>query len=193
MESREPIHRKRCKRWDLEFAAHYLTFSCFQRRSFLTSERACLWFLEAVEACRRKHPFDLRAFVFMPEHAHIILWPRDGSRISPILKSMKLPVTNRVLLWVGDHAPGFLAQMADRQPNGQVSHRFWQRGGGYDRNLRDDRELYEKIKYVHDNPVRRGLVARPEDWRWTSCRSHFFGAKEPISLNLESMPPPPLG
>ncbi|MFW6132775.1 MAG: REP-associated tyrosine transposase [Planctomycetota bacterium] len=185
-------HRKRCKRWDVEFDAHFLTFSCFQRRPFLTSPRACRWFLEAVNAARQKQPFDLWAFVLMPEHVHLILWPRDGSRISPILKAMKLPVSNRVRLWVREHSPEFLEQMAERRPNGTVSYRFWQRGGGYDRNLRDDRELYKKLHYVHNNPVTRELVARAGDWQWSSFRAHAFGDNAPITLNLESMPLPPL-
>jgi putative transposase len=185
-------HRKRCKRWDDEPAAHYLTFSCFGRQPFLRSQQACCWFLEALAAARQKHPFDLWAYVLMPEHVHLILWPRNGSRISPILKAMKLPVTNRVLAHIRRSCPGFLARMADRQPNGTVAYRFWLRGGGYDRNVRDTRELYEKIRYVHLNPVRRELVARPEDWAWSSARTYCTGVQEPIALNLDSLPPPPL-
>jgi putative transposase len=82
--------------------------------------------------------------------------------------------------------------MKDRQPSGAVSHRFWQRGGGYDRNLRSDRDIYEKIRYVHLNPVRRGLAKDAGDWPWSSARTHETGKPEPISLNLESLPPPPL-
>lgn len=47
---------------------------------------------------------------------------------------------------------------------------FWQRGGGYDRNVRGEDALREKIGYIHANPVRRGLVERAEDWVWSSAR-----------------------
>ena len=50
-------------------------------------------------------------------------------------------------------------------------YQFWQDGGGYDRNLRTAEELREMLKYVHNNPVRRELVARPEDWPWSSANS----------------------
>jgi hypothetical protein len=68
------------------------------------------------------------------------------------------------------HAPEFLAELVDGPPNGRTAHRFWQRGGGYDRNLRSVRDIHEKIRYVHENPppprarcTRRGLdlVERP--------------------------------
>jgi putative transposase len=49
---------------------------------------------------------------------------------------------------------------------------FWQRGGGYDRNLRSSSDIREKIEYIHQNPVRRGLVVNPSDWVWSSARDY---------------------
>ncbi|MGH7244808.1 MAG: hypothetical protein ACREJD_15450 [Phycisphaerales bacterium] len=55
-----------------------------------------------------------------------------------------------------------------------VSHterpRFWHAGGGFDRNVRDDEEFMKEIRYVHRNPVERGLVTKPEQWEWSSVR-----------------------
>jgi putative transposase len=47
---------------------------------------------------------------------------------------------------------------------------FWQSGGGYDRNIDSGRTLLEMIDYIHLNPVRRGFVARAEDWKWSSAQ-----------------------
>ena len=44
------------------------------------------------------------------------------------------------------------------------------RGGGFDRNVRDMKELKKEIAYIHDNPVRRGLVEKSVDWKWSSAR-----------------------
>ncbi len=52
-------------------------------------------------------------------------------------------------------------------PKGQ--QRFWQVGGGYDRNIISQKEMEEKIEYIHQNPVRRGLVKRATDWMWSSA------------------------
>jgi len=78
--------------------------------------------------------------------------------------------------------------MEHRTSNGKVAYRFWQRGGGYDRNLRSDRDIHEKIAYVHDNPIRRGLVERAEDWPWSSLRAHHEGVDEPIPIDRDSIP-----
>jgi hypothetical protein len=50
-------------------------------------------------------------------------------------------------------------------------------------------DVYEKIEYVHANPVRRGLVSKAEDWPWSNCRAWQSGADEPISLDHNSLPP----
>ena len=58
-------------------------------------------------------------------------------------------------------APGFLLNMAHVTKDGVVRYRFWQRGGGYDRNIYSDAEVWEKIDYIHANPIARGLCQHP--------------------------------
>ena len=185
-------YRKRCKRWDIPHDVHCLTFSCFHRQPFLRSDRSCRWFAQALLDAKDKHPFDLWAYVLMPEHVHLVLWPQEGTLISPLLKAIKLPVTNRCLQWVRRYCPDFLPWMEDRRLGGPCAHRFWQRGGGYDRNLRSVRDVHEKIRYIHANPVRRGLVRRPEEWFWSSAATYETARPGPIPLDLNSLPPPPL-
>lgn len=182
-------HRKRCRRYNVPGDAHYLTFSCFHRQPFLTSERACRWFIESLHGSREKHEFDIWAYVLMPEHIHLLIWPRQSTySISDILGDLKQPVTRAALTFVRKHAPEFLARMRDAQPNGKCSHRFWQRGGGYDRNLNTPRSIIEKINYIHENPVRRELVAAPADYRWSSAG--FYAGKTDVDLtpDVDSVP-----
>ena len=186
---RGPLHhRKQCKRWDIPFDAHCLTFSCFARQPFFHVERICEGFLESLVAARRKHAFDLWAYVIMPEHVHVVLWPHEGAKISAILKGIKLSLARKVLISAQRDNPELLALMACHRPNGDVSHRFWLPGGGYDRNLRSDRDVHEKIRYIHANPVRRGLVARPEEWPWSSAKAYCDGVDEPIPIDRHSIP-----
>jgi putative transposase len=78
--------------------------------------------------------------------------------------------------------------MADAQPNGLVRYRFWQRGGGYDRNIWSLGEVLEKVRYIHENPLRRGLVDRPEQWPWSSWRAWECGVDEPLPIDRHSLP-----
>jgi putative transposase len=181
-------HRKTCKRWDRSWDAHAITFSCFRRQAFLSRPRACRWFLDALDQARAVRPFDLWGFTIMPEHVHLLILPHEDVTISAILSALKQPVAKRALVCVRRYAPGFLETMADCRPNGRVIHRFWQRGGGYDRNLRSTRDVHEKLRYIHDNPVRRGLRRRAEDWQWSSCRAWQSGVDDLIRIDRDTFP-----
>jgi putative transposase len=43
----------------------------------------------------------------------------------------------------------------------------------------------EKLRYIHRNPVKRGLVTRPEDWMWSSYRSYFYGEPGLVRVNFQ--------
>jgi len=67
--------------------------------------------------------------------------------------------------------------------------RFWQDGGGYDRNIRDSRELERLINYIHENPVRRGLVKNAAEWYWSSAHDWLNGTdRGPLQIDRESIP-----
>ena len=188
MTGEKEIHRKRCRRYDIAVHAHYLTFSCYHRQPFLAKPRPINWLVEAVSAARSKTRFDLWAYVIMPDHAHLLIWPREGVQISSILHAVKLPVARRALVWARKHSIRSLACMEHTTSGGQVSYRFWQRGGGYDRNIWTVEEIAEKVDYIHGNPVRRGLADHPAQWRWSSWRAWHEEADEPLAVDRESFP-----
>jgi putative transposase len=166
-----------------------LTFTCFHRRPFLSKERTCQWLVDAIDSARTQWEVDLWAYVVMPEHCHILMFPRLAIyEISRVLESMKVPVTRRAKAYLMRHAPEALAIMLDEQPNGLVAYRFWQRGGGYDRNLNEAKAIHAEIEYIHANPVRRGLVAKPEDWRWSSAAWYAGSRDVPLVLDVASIP-----
>jgi REP-associated tyrosine transposase len=145
--------------------------------------------IDAIEKAREKHFFALWAYVVMPEHVHILLWPTIPTySISQILTTIKQSVSKRSLLFVRRYSPGFLKQMADRHPNGTLHYRFWQRGGGYDRNLTEPTTIWSEIDYMHNNPIRRGLCARATDWIWSSAIEYESPGKGLLRLDHGSLP-----
>jgi len=116
---------------------------------------------------RERLGFKLFAWVMMPEHVHLLVAPGEGQTVSSLLMALKRPVSTR-LLAAWDAAGDGRLSMAMMKDG---SRRFWQAGGGYDRNVVDGPELMEKIRYIHENPVRRGLVTRAEEWDWSSARA----------------------
>jgi putative transposase len=185
---------KNCKRFNEVGHAHELTFFCFQRQPFLTGDHARLWLVDAVKLARSKHALHLWAYVVMPEHVHLLIWPtRSVYSISSILATIKQSVTRKALNHVRQNAPQFLRRMEDRQPNGGCHHRFWQRGGGYDRNVFEPATVWNQIEYIHANPVRRGLCTLAEDWYWSSAGVYASLRDGPIGIDRESLPRTKLG
>jgi len=102
---------------------------------------------------RQKYHFLLTAWVFLPDHWHAILFPRFPLTLSRVMEATKVGSTHRVN--AGRSECGLLWQP-----------RF------FDRAVRTVKEYYEKVEYIHQNPVRAGLVERAEDWPWSSVRDY---------------------
>jgi putative transposase len=162
--------------------AHELTFSCFHRFAFLKAERSCQWLADAIQTARVKHSFDLWAYVFMPDHVHLIVHPRQPEYAMPkIMASIKLPVARRAIHFLQQANSPWLAKIT-RQRGAHTERLFWQYGGGYDRNITCGKTLLRMVEYLHLNPVRRGLVLRAADWKWSSATA-FEGGCSPIPLD----------
>jgi putative transposase len=176
-------HRKTVRHYDTPGHAHFLTFSCYQRLPLLSKDRTRHWLVEALEAARRKHCFDLWAWVIMPEHVHLLIRPNEyGYRTAAILSSLKKPVGYKAVCYLRERAPAFLERLTV-VARGRVYHRFWQVGAGYDKNLCDERAVHAAVEYVHANPVRRGLVERAEAWRWSSAADWAGALDVPIRVD----------
>jgi putative transposase len=172
--------RKRMKRWEIDGDIRFVTFSCQRRLPLLKNPGIARVFASSMAAARVRFGFELFAWVVMPEHVHLLVRPR-GTPLKRVLLNIKLSVSERVLTrWRDLDAPILSKIDAGGSP------RFWQKGGGFDRNTRNEREFCKTIRYIHRNPVARGLVERPEDWRWSSVR-WWMGQREG---ELECDPPP---
>ena len=184
-----PLHRKTCRRWNEAGHAHFLTFSCFRRQPFLSKDRSRTWMIEAIDLARKTHNLHLWSYVIMPEHVHLLFWPTTAKySISAILTTLKQSVAKRAKRFVEKHAPEFLTRMEDRQPNGRIRYRFWQRGGGFDSNLTEPKAVWETVDYIHANPVRRELCIRPVDWTWSSAVEMESPGTGVLPLDLDSFP-----
>jgi putative transposase len=181
-------YRKRRRIFNDENHAHELTFSCYRKLPLLGRDRTRLWMIDALVAARRQWDFALWAYVLMPDHAHVLLFPRAANySIEKIGKSIKQSVARRALKWLRLNSPGFLDQLIGATSGERQKYHFWQPGGGYDRNICAAETAWKSVNYLHLNPVRRGLVERPEHWEWSSA-GWYSGLKE-VRLAMDEFPP----
>lgn len=163
-----------------------LTFSCFRRFRFLDRNRTREWLVDSLQDARRKLSFELWAWVIMPEHVHLLLRTReDESTVGRIRSAVKEPVARKAIRFLEENAPDWLPRITVTEGT-QTRRRFWQPGGGYDRNVIEPNTAHTMIDYIHHNPVRRGLVEKATDWEWSSARWYagIFPAKIEMDRTL---------
>ena len=171
----------RLKRFHESGQTHFLTFSCYQRRPFLNAIESRLIFESALERVRVSFGLHVYGYVVMPEHVHLLVSEPDGAPFKPTLS-----VAERVGL-SGGETPRALAdaikslkQGVSRRLIGEAEH-FWQKRY-YDLNVRDHPQFMEKLRYIHRNPVKRGLCERPEDWKWSSFLHYATGLEGRVEI-----------
>ncbi len=130
---------------------HFITFSCYRRRPFLGAPQARDLFERSLESMRIRYQFVVGGYVVMPEHVHLLVSEPKKVLLSKAIQALKLSVS---------------VQSRERP--------FWQ-PRYYDFNVHSEKKRIEKLRYMHRNPVKRGLVEKPEDWRWSSFRHYATG------------------
>ena len=177
--------RKTCHRWDTPWQAHELTFSCLRRQAFLSRQRTRQYMAAAIQRARRAKGFHVWGYVIMPEHVHLLLWPAcETYATSSILQAIKQPVARRAIRWLKTANPCGLQHLATG--DARKPYRFWQAGGGFDRNVRSGEAPANMLTYIHENPVRRGLVKQAEDWIWSSAADWADVRAGPVVIDKES-------
>ena len=164
--------RKTRKRFEHKNELRFLTFSCYRRLALYNNPNIRARFVQQIRDIQLATRFQLVAWVIMPEHIHLLLMPQFPDHpIDIVLDKMKGPFAKEVLArWRELNAP-----ILPRVMDSAGKYHFWQVGGGYDRNIFSREEAEEKFHYIHHNPVKRQLVKRAVDWRWSSARWYEYG------------------
>jgi putative transposase len=187
MELKDNTVEKLCKRYNVPNHGHELTFSCYHRLPLLQNRLFCEYLVEAIVSAQQSHGFDVWAYVFMPEHVHLMFCPiRQPYSISAILKSIKQSVSRRAINWLRQHQPDIIGQLTTGQKHEKV--RFWQDGGGYDRNIFSYKAARNCVYYIHHNPVKRGLAQQPSQWYYSSYNQMYKKGESPLAVSLRYFP-----
>ena len=168
---------------------HFLTFSSFRRRPYLSTAAAMELFEDALERVRLRYLFAVAGYVVMPEHVHLLVNEPGRGLLSRTVQALKLSVSMR----------------SRERP-------FWQ--AHYDDfNISTHEKFVEKLRYIHRNPgspahelcalgwkpgspahelcalgwnpFKRGLVTKPEDWLWSSYRHDQTGRRGTVEIESE--------
>jgi len=143
---------------------HFVTFSCHRRQPLLETDGAYATFEHELERVRQRYGFVIAGYVLMPEHVHLLT---GEPRISSLAVALQV-----------------LKQQTSRKLKHRGEEQFWQRRY-YDFNVYTQAKTTEKLKYMHRNPVHRGLAASPENWPWSSFRHYATGHAGAVEIESQ--------
>ncbi len=152
------------KRFQQTGQVHFLTFSCYRRKPNFDNAAARDTFMNALERVRLDYSICVYGYVVMPEHVHLLLNEPERDTLARVMQSLKQGVARRLAL--------------------RAANSFWQ-ARYYDFNVWSERKFVEKLRYIHRNPVARGLVSRPENWPWSSFLHYATGATGTVEIESQ--------
>ena len=160
---------KDLKRYYGQRQFHFVTFSCYRRLPLLGTVRARNLFVKELGRVRKEYGFLLIRYVVMPNHVHLLISEPKKRTPSTVLQMLKQRVSRKMRKTKArtpkDQLRIPFPKFVDELPQ------FWQ-PRFYDFNVYSHKKKKEKLEYMHENPVNRGLVKHPQDWRWSSFLFH---------------------
>lgn len=170
---------------------HFITASTYHRARVFDSCRFRRFFVAALDALRNELEFRIVGYVLMPEHFHFLIWPSEVANPSRIVQSLKERTAKFVLSNLQNNLQEpWCQRMLTRLTLPATVHdeahfRVWQRRF-YDLNVWSPKKRDEKLTYMHNNPVKRGLAREPGEWEWSSWRFYFLD--DVATLPMDRMP-----
>jgi putative transposase len=147
------------KRYQDEGDLHFITFSCNRRMAYLRVWVTRDLFEDGLNRARCRYELQVVGYVVMPEHVHLLVSEPQNNSLAAALQALKLSIARR----------------SERR-------QFWQ-ARYCDFNVYSEGKRFEKLDYMHWNPVERGLVERMEDWRWSSYHFYRTGQQGRVFIN----------
>jgi len=137
---------------------HFITISCHRHAHILRSSEACNTLQHILEETRQKYHFHILGYVFMSNHIHLLVTEPDGKKLATAIQVLK-----------------------QRFSRTRMDEFVWE-PRYHDFNVYTEAKQVEKLRYMHRNPVKAGLVERPEDWPWSSFRAYATIQPHPVHI-----------
>jgi len=157
----------------------FITTSTYRRTPLFLSDRFRRCFVQRLEEVRQELHFLLIGWVLMPEHFHVLIKPEPAETTPLIMKELKEESAKRIIRTLRENLryPWCRKTLAElRLPStvhDESHYRLWQRRF-CPFNVFSEKKFQQKLDYMHNNPLTRGLVSSPGDWPWSSWRFYFL-------------------
>ena len=166
---------------------HFLTTTVVDWIDLFTRKEYCLTLIEALDYCRLNKGLIIHAYVIMPSHLHLILSAKDPARLSDILRDFKQFTSRRIIQQIKGKKESrrtwLLERFAKAASNiSKIRHyQLWQ-AGNHPKVLFSPSFYLQKLRYIHQNPVKAMIVSQAEHYVFSSAID-YAGGKGLLPVN----------
>ena len=143
--------------------------------------------VDSLNYCIKHKGLQLYAYVIMSNHIHLVVSASQGHRLSDIIRDFKSYTASYILKEVENNPKESrsvwmlkLFKYYAKYNKNNTTYQLWQRGN-HPIELASDKWIVQKLQYIHQNPVRAGLVAHAEEYVYSSARD-YAGSNGPIEV-----------
>jgi len=168
-----------------EGAVYYVTFSVVQWLPVFISEAACRIVTNSLNFCHERKGLRTNAFVIMPTHVHAIVFHRDfdAATLASVVTDFRKFTGRQLSDHCAQHLPACFSDVLRESAGDDRERRFW-RPTRHPEVLESEPFWRQKLDYLHENPVRKGLVRRAADWRFSSAGYWLTDGQTPSDVIL---------
>jgi len=167
--------------FDIEGHAFFLTFSCYRRLSLLGRDRCKRIVLGTLDNQSWRHQVGVVGYCVMPNHVHALVRPVHAGTLSVFMQQWKRLTSSGIQGFLRLGQPDDFSPFGKYVRDGAGAVHVWQ-AKYYAFNVFTPAKAVEKLEYMHNNPVRAGLVSEPWVWPWSSAASFLQGKRSPVRL-----------
>lgn len=150
------------QKYTQENHAFFITFSCYRRRKLLNNDITKIIVIHYLSTQLKNQSGDCIGFVIMPDHVHAIVNFRQPTLLSTFINQWKRRSSMLLKKWYKTSFTTYTSKIKPTDPIWQPNY--------YSYNIFSDTKITDKLSYIHNNPVKSGLVRRPTDWKYSSAR-----------------------
>jgi len=170
---------------DPDYNMYFITSSIIDWVPLIINEDISKIIIESFKFCHSNKQLFIYGYVIMPNHLHMIISMDEAKKIPYVVRDMKRHISQEIT--------GYLSSLKGRKDlfwikpfHGKKVNNVWQEGY-HPQAIMSGKMFYQKLEYMHNNPVKKGFVICPEHWKYSSARNYILDDHSIIRLDIDRL------
>lgn len=169
---------------DNENETHFLTIKVIEWIDIFTTPAYFQVVIDSLKFCQKNKKLLLYEYVILTNHLHLIVQAKAGHRLSQIISDFKKHTTQEILKLLQEDNRKYIFNLIKNSfaRKKGYQNQIWQREN-YPEIIVSEEFYLQKANYIHENPVKKEYVLKPEEWIYSSARNRLLNDNSIIVLN----------